>query len=101
MIEYDLFKFKSSEFFHYKIWSKFEISRSYTNRLKIENNFEFSKLNEYSEYLIRKNFKNIDTVLHRIRTTRNGYAIDRKSANNQWIVRICIKKNIVEIKRSI
>ena len=101
MLDYEKFTFKSEKLFDRKIWSKFHVNTSCTTALKNENKSEFLKLKEYSEHLIKEHFNKVETELQFIRKINFGYLIHRKSFNKRWIVKIGMKTNQIEIKKSI
>ena len=61
---------------------------------------EFSKISKYSDNLISENFNKAESVLKNMRKTINGYTIYRASSDINWIVKINIRDNQVEVKRS-
>jgi hypothetical protein len=62
---------------------------------------EFSKLKEYSGYLMNKNFNNIETKLNEIIKSINGYTIYRSNSKNKYIINLNLITNQIKIKRSI
>ncbi len=57
-------------------------------KLNEKQHLEFSKLKEYSEYLISNNFTDFKTGLHRIFKSINGYNIYRINSNNKFIINL-------------
>ncbi len=62
---------------------------------------EYSKLGEYSEYLMNNNFPGIKTTLNHIRKSMKGYTIYRSNSNNKYIINLNLTNNQIELKRSI
>ena len=62
---------------------------------------EYSKLKDYSEYLLSNEFTDINTILNTIRKSRNGYIIYRHNSKNKFIIDLDLIKNQIEIKRSV
>ena len=87
--------------FDSQIWSGFRIGEISQYKLDEITHAEYSRLNEYSELLIRDHFKNVNTKLDNIKRSRNGYSVYRFNSKNKWIVKINIACYLTEIKRSI
>jgi hypothetical protein len=92
---------RSTKSFDNEIWSNFKISVLIQNELNKKQKLEYSKLREYSEYLMKNNFNNIKTTLKEIRKSSNGYIIYRCNSNNKFIINLHLITNQIEIKRSI
>ena len=75
----------------------------YLIQLNEKQKLECLKLKEYSEYLLSKNFPNIETRLHHIRKTINGYSFicRRNNSNNKYKINLNLITNKIEINRSI
>jgi hypothetical protein len=70
------------------------------HELNLEQEAEFNRINKYSECLII-DFNKIETCLKNMRKTVNGYTIYRASSDINWIIKIKIDNNQIEIKRGI
>jgi hypothetical protein len=81
------------------MWSSFKVG--HLTKLNGEQKLEFSKLKEYSEHLMSKNFTDIKTGLDRIFRSINGYNIYRINSNNKFIISLNLTTNQIELKKSI
>jgi hypothetical protein len=70
-------------------------------QLNEKQKLEYSKLKEYSEYLMSKNLTDIKTGLEHIRKSINGYAIYRFNSKNKYKITLNLITNQIEINRSI
>jgi len=71
------------------------------NEFNKKQKLEYSKLREYSDYLINNDLTDINTSLKKIRKSSNGYIIYRCNSNNKFIINLHLITNQIEIKRSI
>jgi hypothetical protein len=94
-------KSKSTKTFDNEIWSSFKIGYLVQKELNKKQQLEYSKLREYSEYLISSNYNGIKTTLNEIRKSINGYIIYRHNSNNRYITKFNLNTNQIELKRRI
>ena len=94
-------KLISTQSFSNEIWSGLNIGKLFPSVLNKEKELEYSKLKEYSEYLMSNIFKIIKTTLIYIKKSTNGYSIYRSYYKNNYIIIININTNQIELKRSI
>jgi hypothetical protein len=71
------------------------------NEFNKKQKLEYSKLREYSDYLINNDLTDINTSLNKIRKSTNGYIIYRLNSKNKFIICLNLNTNQIEIKRSI
>jgi hypothetical protein len=74
----------STQSFDNEIWSTFKIGTLIQKEFKKKQKLEFSKLREYSDYLMNNNFNNVKTTLNQIRKSINGYNIYTRNSNNKY-----------------
>jgi len=99
--KYETFELTSTQSFDNEIWSSIKTGHLVQHKLNKKQKIEFSKLKEYSEYLMNKKFTDIKTGLDRIRKSINGYIIYRFSSQNRYQVNLNLTTNKIELKRSI
>jgi len=99
--KYETFHLSSTESFDTKIWSSFKIGSLVQNELNKKQKLEYLKLREYSEYLVKNNFTDINTSLNEVKKSINGYIFYRKKSKNKFIINLNLNTNQIEIKRSI
>jgi uncharacterized FlaG/YvyC family protein len=71
------------------------------NEFNKKQKLEYSKLREYSDYLINNDLTDINTSLNKIRKSINGYIIYRLNSKNKFIICLNLITKKIEIKRSI
>ncbi len=100
--KYETFQLTSiTQSFDNEIWSSFKVGYLGETQLNEIQKLEYSKLKEYSEYLMRNNFIDIKTSLDRISKSITGYSIYRSNSTNKYIINLHFYTNQIEIKRSI
>jgi len=92
---------RSTQSFDHKIWSDFKIGQLVQNEFNKMQLLEYTKLREYSEYLMNKNFQDIKTSLNKIRKSINGYSFYILNSTNNYIINLNLITHQIEIKRSI
>jgi hypothetical protein len=90
-----------TEYFDPHIWTSLSIGQLNQHELNLVQEAEFNRINKYSDSLISENFNKIETCLKNMRKTVNGYTIYRASSDINWIIKIKIDNNQIEIKRGI
>ena len=101
-IKYEtLLKSTSTQSFSNEIWSGLKIGKLFPSDFDSKQKLEYTKLTEYSKYLMINNLNNIKTILNYINKSIDGYNIYRSNSNNRFMINININTNQIELKRNI